>query len=145
MYIYKCVAKSYVYLKNDPPLERATRSLALVHRGSIVAVLQLFALAFFSAASARGQWKSGGYFRTASENILFTGGFLKQTASGNSISTGGTGFFYWRAVTETASDNLWVPRGFELFSTCVELSLSLLCSRVHACMLLLSFWNLISR
>ena len=30
----------------------------LVHRGSIVAVLELFALAFFSAASARGQWKS---------------------------------------------------------------------------------------
>jgi hypothetical protein len=29
-----------------------------VHRGSIVAVLELFALAFFSAASARGQWKS---------------------------------------------------------------------------------------
>jgi hypothetical protein len=31
---------------------------SLVHRGSIVAVLETFALAFFSAASARGQWKS---------------------------------------------------------------------------------------
>jgi hypothetical protein len=33
-------------------------NVTLVHRGSIVAVLDLFALAFFSAASARGQWKS---------------------------------------------------------------------------------------
>ena len=32
--------------------------VTLVHRSSIVAVLKLFALAFFSAASARGQWKS---------------------------------------------------------------------------------------
>jgi hypothetical protein len=32
--------------------------ITLVHRGSIVAVLELFALAFFSVASARGQWKS---------------------------------------------------------------------------------------
>jgi hypothetical protein len=31
---------------------------ALVQGSSIVAVLELFALAFFSAASARGQWKS---------------------------------------------------------------------------------------
>jgi hypothetical protein len=30
----------------------------LVHRSSIVTVLKLFSLAFFSAASARGQWKS---------------------------------------------------------------------------------------
>jgi hypothetical protein len=34
------------------------RSFTLVHRGSIVAVLELFALAFFSATSARGQWES---------------------------------------------------------------------------------------
>jgi hypothetical protein len=34
------------------------RSLPLVHRSSIVAVLNLFTLAFFSTASARGQWKS---------------------------------------------------------------------------------------
>jgi hypothetical protein len=31
---------------------------ALVHRASIVVVLETFALAFLSAASARGQWKS---------------------------------------------------------------------------------------
>jgi hypothetical protein len=31
---------------------------ALVHRSSIVAVLNIFTLAFFSTASARGQWKS---------------------------------------------------------------------------------------
>jgi hypothetical protein len=30
----------------------------LVHRSSIVAVLNLFTLAFFSTASARGLWKS---------------------------------------------------------------------------------------
>jgi hypothetical protein len=30
----------------------------LVHRKTIVTVLKLFSLAFFSAASARGQWKS---------------------------------------------------------------------------------------
>jgi hypothetical protein len=33
-------------------------SQALVHRSSIVAVLNIFTLAFFSTASARGQWKS---------------------------------------------------------------------------------------
>jgi hypothetical protein len=32
--------------------------ITLVHRSSIVAVLNLFTLAFFSTASARGQWKS---------------------------------------------------------------------------------------
>jgi hypothetical protein len=32
--------------------------LALVHRGSILPVLEMFALAFFNAAGARGQWKS---------------------------------------------------------------------------------------
>jgi hypothetical protein len=37
---------------------------------------------------------NSGYSRTASENIISTGGFLKQTASGNSISTGG--YFHWR-------------------------------------------------
>jgi hypothetical protein len=31
---------------------------SLVHIASIVAALKLFSLAFFSAASARGQWKS---------------------------------------------------------------------------------------
>jgi hypothetical protein len=31
---------------------------ALVHTASIVAVLETFSLALFSAASARGQWKS---------------------------------------------------------------------------------------
>jgi hypothetical protein len=35
-----------------------TKHYTLVHRGSIVTVLETFALAFFSAASARGQWKS---------------------------------------------------------------------------------------
>jgi hypothetical protein len=49
-----------------------------------VTVLELFALAFFSAASTRGQWKSpfpistSGYSRTASENIIFTSGFFKK-------------------------------------------------------------------
>jgi hypothetical protein len=32
--------------------------MTLVHRSSIPAVLELFVLAFFSAASARVQWKS---------------------------------------------------------------------------------------
>jgi hypothetical protein len=67
------------------------RFLSLVHRSSIVAVLEVFSLAFFSAASARGQWNIStcGYFGTASENAIFTGGFLKETASENNISTGG--------------------------------------------------------
>jgi hypothetical protein len=56
----------------------------LVHRSSIVTVLKLFSLAFFSAASARGQWK-----------CFSTGGFIKKTASGNAISTGG--LFYLAA------------------------------------------------
>jgi hypothetical protein len=32
---------------------------------------------------------TGGYSRTASENSISTGSFLKKTASGNAISTGG--------------------------------------------------------
>jgi hypothetical protein len=62
---------------------------SLVHRSSIVTVLKLFSLAFFSAASARGQWKSPFPLAviqeppveiaiTASENSISTGGFLKQ-------------------------------------------------------------------
>jgi hypothetical protein len=37
---------------------KKSMDIALVHRSSIVAVLNLFTLAFFSSASARGQWKS---------------------------------------------------------------------------------------
>jgi hypothetical protein len=32
---------------------------------------------------------TGGYSRTASENSISTGGFIKKTASGNAIFTGG--------------------------------------------------------
>jgi hypothetical protein len=38
---------------------------------------------------------TGGYSRTASENSISTGGFIKKTASGNCIFTGG--FFYLAA------------------------------------------------
>jgi hypothetical protein len=31
------------------------------------------------------------------------------------ITHSSTWFFYWRAVTETASDNLWVPQAFNSF------------------------------
>jgi hypothetical protein len=36
------------------------------------------------------------------------------------VSTGGskagpTSFFYWRAITETAIDNLWVPQAMSSF------------------------------
>jgi hypothetical protein len=50
-----------------------------------VAVLETFSLAFFSAASARGQWKSPFPLAViqeppvdASGNSISTGGFLKQ-------------------------------------------------------------------
>jgi hypothetical protein len=41
------------------------------------------------------------------------------------ISTGGsqagpTSFFYWRAITETTSDNLWVPQAMSSFLLLVE-------------------------
>jgi hypothetical protein len=57
-----------------------------------VAVLELFALVFFSAASARGQYKSAfslAVFLTASVNNISTDGLLKKTACGNKICTGG--------------------------------------------------------
>jgi hypothetical protein len=42
-----------------------------------VAVLETFALAFFSAASARGHISTGGFHKkTASGNAIFTGGFF---------------------------------------------------------------------
>jgi hypothetical protein len=69
-----------------------------------VAVLEMFALAFFSAASARGQWKSPFPLAVILEPpvkiafplaAIFIGGSIKKTASGNAISTGG--FFYLAA------------------------------------------------
>jgi hypothetical protein len=48
-----------------------------------VAALETFSLALFSAASARGPISTGGYSRTASENNIFTDGFIKKTVSGN--------------------------------------------------------------
>jgi hypothetical protein len=42
----------------EPKLGNVAAAWTLVHRGSIVAVLETFALPFFSAASARRQWKS---------------------------------------------------------------------------------------
>jgi hypothetical protein len=47
----------------------------LVHTASIVAVLETFSLALFSAASARGQWKSPFPLTAIQEP---PGGFLKQ-------------------------------------------------------------------
>jgi hypothetical protein len=51
---------------------------------------------------------TGGCSATASENIIFTDGFIKQTASGNNISTGG--FIKQTAVisTDTALCNCCV-------------------------------------
>jgi hypothetical protein len=45
---------------------------------------------------------------------ISTGGCVKITASGNRFplavpKSGSPYFFYWRAITETVSDNLWVP------------------------------------
>jgi hypothetical protein len=51
---------------------------------------------------------------------ITTGGCVKRTASGNRFplavpKPGPPGFFYWRAVTETASDNLLVPQALSSF------------------------------
>jgi hypothetical protein len=79
-------------------IKKPNSYLTLVHRGSIVAVLEMFALAFFSAASARGQWKSPFPLAVILEPpvkiafplaAIFIGGSIKKTASGNAISTGG--------------------------------------------------------
>jgi hypothetical protein len=66
------------------------------------------------------QWKpisTGGYLNTTA---ISTGGCVKITASGNRFplavpKPGPPGFFYWRAVTETVSDNLWVPQALSSF------------------------------
>jgi hypothetical protein len=52
--------------------------------------------------------------------LISTGGCVKITASGNRFplavsKPGPPGFFYWRAVTETASDNLLVPQALSSF------------------------------
>jgi hypothetical protein len=51
---------------------------------------------------------------------ISTGGCVTITASGNMFplavpKPGPPSFFYWRAVTETASDNLWVPQALSSF------------------------------
>jgi hypothetical protein len=51
---------------------------------------------------------------------ISTGGCVKRTASENRFplavpKPGPPSFFYWRAVTETASDNLWVPQSLSSF------------------------------
>jgi hypothetical protein len=59
----------------------------LVHRSYIVAVLYLFALAFFSDTSAMDQWKSAfslaGCLKKPQVNNISTSGFLKQPGSAN--------------------------------------------------------------
>jgi hypothetical protein len=45
---------------------------------------------------------------------------VEISASGNRFplavpKPGPPGFFYWRAVTETDSDNLWVPQALSSF------------------------------
>jgi hypothetical protein len=52
--------------------------------------------------------------------VVKGGGCFKITASGNRFplavpKTGPPRFFYWRAITETASDNLWVPQAMSSF------------------------------
>jgi hypothetical protein len=48
---------------------------------------------------------TGGYFGTASEKCIFTGGFLKKTVSDNRISTGGL-------LYKTVSGNALFTGGF---------------------------------
>jgi hypothetical protein len=69
---------------------------SLVHTVSIVAVLETFSLALFSAASARGQWKSSFPLTVILEPpVEIHWRLLKKTDSENSISTGG--LFYLAA------------------------------------------------
>jgi hypothetical protein len=51
---------------------------------------------------------------------ISTGGCVKITASENGFplavpKSGPPCFFYWRVITETASDNLWVPQALSSF------------------------------
>jgi hypothetical protein len=69
--------------------------------------------------------ESGFHWRFCSTNRqwkhpISTGGCVKITASGNRFplavpKPGPPHFFYWRAITETASDNLWVPQAMSSF------------------------------
>jgi hypothetical protein len=59
---------------------------------------------------------------------ISTGGCVKITASGNGFplavpKPGPPRFFYWRAITETASDNLWVPQAMSSFLLVIGSSL----------------------
>jgi hypothetical protein len=68
----------------------------------------------------RGFCKNSGMLK-----LVYTGGYVTPTAS--KITASGNGFplavpkpgpprsFYWRAITETASDNLWVPQAMSSF------------------------------
>jgi hypothetical protein len=88
-----------------------------------VAVIELFVLAFFSAVSDRGKWKSvfslavvlqppvetifplAVFKQTASVNGILTDGFIMQTASVNTLSNGGF-------IKQTASVNILSTSGF---------------------------------
>jgi hypothetical protein len=68
------------------------------------------------------QWKLNFHWRFCYTNRhpISTGGCVKITASGNRFplvvpKPGPPRFFYWRAITETASDNLWVPQALSSF------------------------------
>jgi hypothetical protein len=54
------------------------------------------------------------------KHLISTGGCVKITASENEFPLAvpkpdPPRFFYWRAITETASDNLWVPQAMSSF------------------------------
>jgi hypothetical protein len=60
------------------------------------------------------------YTNRQRKHPISTGGCVKITVSGNRFplavsKPGPPCFFYWRAITETASDNLWVPQAMSSF------------------------------
>jgi hypothetical protein len=60
------------------------------------------------------------YINRQWKHPIFTGSCVKITASGNGfplavLKPGPPRFFYWRVITKTASDNLWVPQAMSSF------------------------------
>jgi hypothetical protein len=68
-----------IFMSDSNPLSICS---TLVHRSSIVAVLEVFSLYFLVPpvlGASEIDISTGGYFGTVSGNAIFTGGFFKKT------------------------------------------------------------------
>jgi hypothetical protein len=116
----------------SPPMEVGCELQLLSGGGRVVFITD----SSLAVGLKNRQWKlisTGGSLKTTTSGIslavrlhqlpvepISSGGCVKITASGNRFplavpKPGPSGFFYWRAVTETASGNLWVPQALSSF------------------------------